>query len=120
MNLRFPAQVAATDLFRVKKRRLVNIEAYSSNWNSATLKLTVDRTNGSGTYHSLYPSTDPTTPLTGAEFVLTGNWNGTLDLGAGFYGITVATGTPTDPIKVSICDASGGLERGSSFDTYDY
>lgn len=118
MNLTFPAQVAATDLFRVKKRRLVNFEAYSSNWNSATLKITVDRTTGSGTYHSLYPSTDPTDPLTGTEFVLTANWNGTIDLGAGFYGITVATGTPTDPIKVAISDASGGIGRGANFDTY--
>lgn len=115
MIMSFSAAVTVTKVFKLTKKREVDLEFYSSNWNSATIKLTVDR--GDGVSHSLYPIQDTTTPLVGAEFVIGANWTNPYKLGAGRYGITV-TGTPTSPIVMSISDASGGLHRDTNFDTY--
>jgi hypothetical protein len=97
MQFKFPAAVTATKLFRVHGRAEIPIEFYSATWNSATIKLTVDRT-GTGTYHDFAPSTDPTDPLTGDTVTVGADLSTVLTLGSGHYGVVV-TGTPTDPIK---------------------
>lgn len=101
--LTFSAQVTATDVFRMVSKGEIWFDAWSSNWNSATLTLTIDP-NNSGTYHDFTPNQDSTTPLIGAAFTLTyagsGGWSNPIILGPGTYGITIAGATPTVPIKV--------------------
>jgi hypothetical protein len=99
MLFKFPAAVTATKVFQVQGKGEVTFRALSSNWGTATLTLTVD--NGVGTYFSFPPSTDPTTPLVGAPFIISANLATVLTLGAGHYGITI-TNTPTSPIYLEM------------------
>jgi hypothetical protein len=97
MRLEFPAQVVATDVFRLTGRAEVPIAFYCSSWNGAHITLTVN--NGAGA-HDFSPATDPTDPLTGVSFEITGNLHTALVLGEGKYGFTVDTATPSAPIEV--------------------
>ncbi len=114
MLLKFPAAVTATQVFEVTNRSDIPIDIFSSTWGTGTFTLTVDR--GNGVYHSVAPSIDPTTPLTGAPFTVSANLTTVLTLGAGKYGVTIG-GTPTDPIYVAMTHKN--LNRADNIDTYD-
>lgn len=96
MLFKFPAQATATAVFEVVGRAEIPVDIFCAAWNGASFTLTVDR--GNGTYHSLKPATDPTDPLTGVAFEVSGDLTTALVLGAGVYGVTIADATPTNPI----------------------
>lgn len=114
MLLKFPAQVAATKVFEVTGPAWIPMRILCGTWNSATFTLTVDR--GDGTFVTFPPSTDTGTPLTGGTFVVSANWAGSVHLGAGRYGVTIAGATPTTPIYFSMSHKR--LESDDSTTTY--
>jgi hypothetical protein len=99
MLLKFAAAVTATQVFQMSGKGEIALDAYSTNWGTATLTLTRDI--GSGTYETLSVATDSTALLTGAALTITGDLSTPLTLGAGRYGITI-TNTPTAPIYLHL------------------
>jgi hypothetical protein len=112
MQFKFSAAATVTKLFRVHGRAAIPVDFSSTNWNGATLKLTVDHT-GLGTYHDFAPSTDPTDPLGGDTVTVTANLSTELTLGSGHYGVVV-TGTPTGPIYFHLAHRNISADENSS------